>query len=308
MITTTTKPHLGFIGLGKMGGPIAERLIRHGSPVTVYDIDARALDAAVKAGGRPAGSPRAVASEAQIVFTCLPALEIVREVALGAQGVCHGNAVEILVECSTTGPEFATNLGVELAKHDITLLDSPVSGGVKRAREGMLSLIMSGNRAAYARVAPVVEPCGRTYYMGEKPGLAQMMKLVNNLLSQIGTAATYEAFVLGAKAGLDPDAMVEVINNSTGMNNCTLYKMPNSVLPRTFDYGSNMEITYKDITLCMKEADRLGVTMLMGNMARQLWGYGVNHGGAKRDSSTLITYLEDWAGVKVVGAAGRDRS
>ncbi|MBI2317817.1 MAG: NAD(P)-binding domain-containing protein, partial [Betaproteobacteria bacterium] len=126
-----TTPHLGFIGLGKMGGPIAERLIRHGSPITVYDIDARALDAAVKAGGRPAGSPRAVASEAQIVFTCLPALEIVREVALGAEGVCHGNAVEILVECSTTGPEFATNLGVELAKHDITLLDSPVSGGVK---------------------------------------------------------------------------------------------------------------------------------------------------------------------------------
>ena len=305
---STTKPHLGFIGLGKMGGPIAQCLIRHGGPVTVYDVDARALDAAVKTGGRAAGSPREVASAAQIVFTCLPALEIVREVALGADGICHGSAVEIMVDCSTTGPEFATNLGVELATHDITLLDSPVSGGIKRAREGKLALIMSGNRAAFDRVAPVIEPCGRPYYMGEKPGLAQMMKLVNNLLSQIGTAATYEAFVLGAKAGLDPDAMVEVINDGTGMNNCTLYKMPTSVLPRTFDYGSNMEITYKDITLCMKEADRLGVTMLLGNMARQLWSYGVNHGGAKRDSSTLITYLEEWAGDKVVGKAGRGRA
>jgi 3-hydroxyisobutyrate dehydrogenase-like beta-hydroxyacid dehydrogenase len=179
---------------------------------------------------------------------------------------------------------------------------------VQRAREGQLSLIMSGNRDVFARVAPVVEPCGRTYFMGEQPGLGQMMKLVNNLLSQVATAATYEAFVLGAKAGLDPDAMVEVINDSTGMNNCTLKKMPGSVLPRTFDYGGSMEITYKDITLCMKEADRLGVTMLMGNMARQLWGYGVNHGGAKRDASTLITYLEEWAGVKVVGAAGRGRA
>lgn len=154
MSTTTTKPHLGFIGLGKMGGPIAERLIRHGNPVTVYDVDARALDAAAKAGGRPVGSPRAVASEAQIVFTCLPALEIVREAALGTEGVCQGGTVEIMVDCSTTGPEFATQLGLELAKHDITLLDSPVSGGVKRAREGQLALIMSGNPEAYARVAP----------------------------------------------------------------------------------------------------------------------------------------------------------
>ena len=308
MSTTSMKPHLGFIGLGKMGGPIATRLIEHGNVVTVYDVDARALDAAVKAGGRRAASPKAVASEAQIVFTCLRALDIVREVALGADGVCHGDAVETLVDCSTTGPEFADNLAIDLAKYDIAMLDSPVSGGVQRAREGKLSLIMSGSREVFARVAPVVEPCGRTYYMGEKPGLGQMMKLINNLLSQIGSAATYEAFVLGAKAGLDPDAMLEVINNSTGMNNCTLKKMPGSVLPRTFDYGGAMEITYKDITLCMKEADRLGVTMLLGNTARQLWGYGVNHGGGKRDASTLITYLEEWAGVKVVGAAGKDRA
>ncbi len=308
MSATTVKPHLGFIGLGKMGGPIARQLIQHGHLVTVYDIDSRAMDIVVNAGGRFATSPKAVASEAQIVFTCLPSIEIVREVALGTEGVCWGNAVEILVDCSTTGPEFASNLCADLAKHDIAMLDSPVSGGVHRAREGRLSLIMSGNRAVFTRVAPVVEPCGRAYYMGEQPGLGQMMKLINNLLSQIGTAATYEAFVLGAKAGLDPDAMLEVINNSTGVNNCTLKKMPNSVLPRTFDYGGSMEITYKDITLCMKEADRLGVTMLMGNMARQLWGYGVNHGGAKRDSSTLITYLEEWAGVKVVGAAGRSRT
>jgi 3-hydroxyisobutyrate dehydrogenase-like beta-hydroxyacid dehydrogenase len=299
--------HIGFIGLGKMGGPIAARLIGGGNRVTVYDIDAGAIDAAVKLGAYPAASPKSVADEAAIVFLCLPALDAIRDVALGANGVGHGSAVEILVDCSTTGPEFATHLGIELAGHGITLLDSPVSGGVKRAREGKLALIMSGDRAAFDRVAPLVAPCGRPYYMGEKPGLAQMMKLVNNLLSQIGTAATYEAFVLGAKAGLDPDAMADVINNSTGMNNCTLHKIPRSVLPRTFDYGSSMEITYKDITLCMKEADRLGVTMLLGNTAKQMWGYGVNHGGAKRDSSTLITYLEEWAGVKVVGKAGQGR-
>lgn len=297
----------GFIGLGKIGGPMVARLLEHGKPVTVYDVDARAVEAAVRKGANAAPSPAAVASAAQVVCLCLPGLDIVREVALGATGACHGERMEVLIDFSTTGPQFAGELSAELQTHDVAMLDCPVSGGVKRAAEGKLTLVASGGRAAFDRVAPVLNLFGKTYFIGEQPGQAQMMKLVNNLLSQISTAATYEAFVLGAKAGLDPDVMVDVINDSTGVNNCTLYKMPQSVLPRTFDYGVNMEITYKDITLCMKEADRLGVTMLLGNMARQLWGYGVNHGGAKRDSSTLITYFEEWAGVKVVGKVGRER-
>jgi 3-hydroxyisobutyrate dehydrogenase-like beta-hydroxyacid dehydrogenase len=308
MSKNSKKQRLGFIGLGKMGGPIAAQLIKHGNPVTVFDINERAVERAVKLGARRAASAKAVGDEAEIVFLCLPEIEAVREVAIGANGVCQGRSVEILVDCSTTGPQFASELGAELAKRKITMLDSPVSGGIKRAAQGDLTLIMSGDLKAFKRVKPILQACGQPHYMGAKSGQAQMMKLVNNLLSQIATAATYEAFVLGAKAGLDPDAMVDVINNSTGMNNCTQFKMPRSVLPRTFDYGSNMEITYKDISLCMKEADRLGVTMLLGNTARQLWGYGVNHGGAKRDSSTLITHLEKWAGVKVIGKAGKGRS
>lgn len=299
---------LGFIGLGKMGGPIARRLVETGHEVIGYDLSTSAAQAFRSAGGRVAGSPREVAAEAAIVFTCLPSLEAVRDVVTGADGLIHGGKLEILVEQSTTGPEFAEELGAELQRLQVDMIDAPISGGVRRAAEGTLSVITSGKRTAFDRVSGALESLGKVFYMGERAGQAQMMKLVNNLLSQISTAATYEAFVLGAKAGLDADAMVDVINNSTGMNVCTMQKMPRSVLPRTFDYGSNMEITYKDISLCMQQAERLGVTMLIGNMAKQLWGYGVNHGGAKRDSSTLITYLEEWAGVKVVGAAGRERA
>ena len=307
MSAANSELKLGFIGLGKMGAPIARRLIERGYHVVLYDVIPAAMGPLVDAGGHPAASPREVASRAGVVFTCLPSLEIVQEVALGQDGLCHGTAMEILVDCSTTGPEFARILGAELAKHAIGMLDSPVTGGVRRAREGSLAIIVSGRRSLFERVAPLYESIGRAYFMGEDSGQAQMMKLVNNLLSQVATAATYEAFVLGVKAGLDPDAMLDVINDGTGRNNCTEYKMPRSVLPRSFDYGSNMEITYKDISLCMKEAEKLGVTMLLGNMAKQLWGYGVHRGGAKRDSSTLITYLEEWAGVKVVGATGRRR-
>ncbi len=308
MNKNSSTPLIGFIGLGKMGGPIAARLIQSSQSVTVFDIDKRAMKRALKLGAHSATSPKDVADKAQIVFFSLPYLDTVREVAVGADGVCHGKAVEIVVDCSTTGPQFASEIAATLAKHKITMLDAPVSGGVKRAADGDLTLILSGDRKAFERVKPVFNVCGAIHYMGEKSGQAQMMKLVNNLLSQISTAATYEAFVLGAKAGLDADAMAAVINSSTGMNNCTLHKIPRSVLPRTFDYGSSMETTYKDIQLCMQEADRLGVTMLLGNMARQMWAYGVNHGGGKNDSSSLITYLEAWAGVKVVGKAGKGRA
>ena len=215
----------------------------------------------------------------------------------GGNGLAGGKAMRILVDCSTTSPEFIRALADELARHHVQVLDSPISGGVKRAAEGELSIIASGSRATCDQVLSLLAPLGRSFYLGDKAGMAQMAKLINNLLSNVATAATYEAFVLGAKAGLDPDVLLEVVNASTGVNNCTLNKMPRSVLPRSFDCGSYMVITYKDVSQCMQEAERLELTMLLGNMARQLWSHGYHHGGAKRDSSTLTNLFEEWAGV-----------
>ena len=300
---TTEVIELGFIGLGKMGGAMALRLMDSGYKLVVYDVDPQALGRVVAAGGKAATSPEDVASQVAIVFTCLPSPQIVQDVLLGEQGLCRGSALELVVECSTTSPELAQTFSDGLIGRGITMLDSPISGGVKRAREGELAVIASGPRTAYARMTPIYLALGKPFHLGERPGMAQMAKLINNLLSNVATAATYEAFVLGAKAGLDVDALLEVVNAGTGVNNCTQNKMPRSVLPRTFDYGSNMEITYKDITQCMKEAEKLGVTMLLGNMASQLWSHGYHQGGAKKDSSTLITHFERWAGVEVVGRA-----
>lgn len=300
---TTAATELGFVGLGKMGGAMSLRLIDSGYKLTVYDVDSKALDRVVSAGGIAAASPEEVASKVPIVFTCLPSPGIVEEVLLGERGLCHGRKVELVAECSTSSPELAQKFATGLKDGGITMLDSPISGGVKRAREGELAVIASGPRAAFDRMVPVYRALGKPFHLGERPGMAQMAKLINNLLSNVATAATYEAFVLGAKAGLDVDALLEVVNAGTGVNNCTQNKMPRSVLPRTFDYGSNMEITYKDITQCMKEAEKLGVTMLLGNMACQLWSHGYHQGGAKKDSSTLIKHFEQWAGVEVVGRA-----
>ena len=301
------KLKLGFIGLGKMGAPMARRLVEAGHELVVYDVVAEAMSSLLDSGAHRAASAQDMASRAEVVFTCLPSLEIVRDIALGANGLCHGSAIKTLIDCSTTGPEFARTLAGDLANHGIQMLDAPVSGGVMRARSGELAVMVSGERSLFERLAVIFEPLGRPFYIGETSGQAQMMKLLNNHLSHVMMVGTYETFVLGAKAGLDPDVMVEVLNAGTARNHTTLYRMPRAILPRTFDFGANMEITYKDSCLVMEEADRLGVTMLVGNMANQLWRHGVYRGGAKRDSTTLITYLEEWAGVKVVGAAGRER-
>lgn len=297
---------LGFIGLGNMGRPMARRLVEKGYDLTVFDLDAKAMGFLTKLGARGGRSPRGVASRAELVFTCLPALAVIEDVVLGKNGICHGSKVRTVADLSTTGPEFAARLCRDLSTYGIKMLDSPVTGGVRRATDGTLGVMISGDKRHLDALRNIFETFGKVFYIGANPGQAQMMKLANSVLSAVGTAAAYETFVFGVKAGLDPDMMVEVINSGSGRNEATLNKLPRSVLPRTFDYGSKMEVTYKDISLAMAIAEKLGVPMLIGNSARQLWAYGAHHGGAKRDSSTLITYLEEWAGVQVIGKAAAD--
>ena len=289
-----------------MGKPMAMNLIKGGHHLFLHSRSGVPQELTV-AGGTACTSAKEVAQKSDVICTSLPSLEIIREVVLGERGVCRGTNARFFIDFSTTGSEFAAWLAKELSKFGIKMLDSPVTGAVRRAAEGSLALIVSGDKKTFERLRPVLQPLGKAYYVSNKPGAAQILKLINNLLSVVGTAAAYEAFVMGAKAGLDPDIMLEVINNGTGRNDATLNKIPRAVLPRTFDYGNNMDSTYKDINLCMAEAEKLGVTMLLGNMARQLWAYGYHHGGAKKDSSTLITHFEDWAGVKVIGKAARSR-
>ena len=307
MKKNSSQPQLGFIGLGNMGSPMAKRLIEHGYEVSVFDIRPSAMAALTKLGGKRARSPREVASRAEIVFSSLPSQEAIREAVLGEQGIRNGNRVKVYVDMSTTDSKFASDLAGELARHRIKMLDAPVTGAVRGAVAGTLAVIVSGNAAAFRQVQPVLKSFGKVFHVSPEPGRAQTMKLINNLLATAGMAIACEGFVMGVKAGLDPDAMVEVINAGTGRNNATLHKIPGPVLQRTFDYGSNLEIPYKDICACLKEADELGVSMWVGNAVRQLMAYGMHHGGAKQDGTRLITHLEKWAGVEVVSKTAKRR-
>jgi len=291
---------LGFIGLGNIGRPMALRLMDRGYLLTVFDISKDAMDPFVLRGGRAAKSPAEVASEAQTILVSLPTPDVVREVALGSNGLVKGTAIKIYVDLSTTGPRVAEEVSKGLKEKEIEAVDAPVSGGVAGAEKGTLTVMVSGPARVFEQVRSILEVIGKNVvYIGDKPGLGQMMKLVNNLLAGTALAASAEAFVLGVKGGLDPEVMLKVINSSSGRNSATEDKFPKAILPRTFNWGFKTDLIYKDIKLCLDQAEALGVPMWVGNAVRQLWGYAVSQGGGPQDYTTIIKYIEEWAGVEV---------
>src|SRR5262249_44748082 len=187
----------------------------------------------------------------------------------------------------------------ELASRRIVAMDAPVSGGVAGAKKGTLAVMVSGQRDRHDALRPALESIGKVFYLGDKPGLGQTMKLANNLLSATAMAISCEAMVMGVKAGLDARVMVEVINAGSGRNSATQEKFPRSILPRTFDYGFATGLMYKDVKLCLEEAEALGVPMWVASAVRQLWLLANTELGPDSDFTRIIECVERWANVQV---------
>jgi len=290
-----------FIGIGRMGANMAKRLLAADFSVTVYDTSAEALEALVAAGASAADSPRAAASASQVAFLSLPTPDIVYSVALGPDGVHEGDGLRHVVDVSTTGPQMARRLAAELGEKGITYMDAPVSGGIAGAVNGTLAVMVSGRRDVYEQIEPALRQFGRLFFVGEKPGQGQIMKLANNLLAAAAIVLSSEAIVMGVKAGLDPAQMLEVINAGSGRNSATQDKFPRSVLPRTFDFGFATGLSYKDVRLCVQEADQLGVPMLAGSVVLQMLGVTQARFGADSDFTSVARVIEEWAGVEIRG-------
>ena len=284
--------HIGFIGLGRMGSRMCVRLLDAGHTLTVFDIDDGAVEPLAARGARKASSPAAVADAAEWVFASLPSPAIVQDAALGASGVVHGRVIKTFVDLSTTGPRVATLVANALAAKNIAALDAPVSGGVTGAEKGTLSVMISGPRAAYDDAESILKNFGKTFFMGDKPGLGQTMKLVNNLLAACSMAITSEGVAMGLKAGLDPKPMIDVLNVSTGRSSATLDKWPRAVLPRTFDVGFATALSFKDVRLCLDEAEAMGVPMFVGSAVRQMLAMTINTFGPNSDVTDTARLLE----------------
>jgi 3-hydroxyisobutyrate dehydrogenase-like beta-hydroxyacid dehydrogenase len=292
---------LGFVGLGRMGGPMSSRLLDAGYRLCVCDTNAAAPRPLAARGARAAATPAAVASEAEIVLLSLPTSEVVKAVALGEHGIGHGSRVQTLIDLSTTGPGVANLVARGLESRKITLVDAPVSGGVAGAKAGTLAVMVSCPKALLLDVEPILNTFGRIFFTGEKPGLAQTAKLANNLLAATAMVATSEAMAMGVKAGLDAKVLIDIINASSGRNSATQDKFPRAILPRTFDFGFATGLSYKDVRLCVEEAEAMGVPMVVGGAVREMLAVTRARFGAGSDFTYIAKLLEEWAGVEIKG-------
>ena len=296
-----SKPELGFVGVGRMGGPMSERLLEAGYSLTIFDTDASSVEALLKKGAKKASSAAEVASASDIVLMSLPTPDIVRTVALGERGVASGNRVRTLIDLSTTGPGVSNIVAKELTQRNVAWVDSPVSGGVKGAIAGTLAVMVSCPKPVFEEIEPILKVFGKIFFTGEKPGLAQSAKLANNLMAAAALVITSEAVAMGVKAGLDAKVLIDIINASSGRNSATQDKFPRAVLPGTFDFGFTTGLSYKDVRLCVDEAEAMGVPMVCGAAVRQILAITNARFGADSDFTFIAKVLEEWAGVEMRG-------
>jgi len=289
---------LSFIGLGAMGGPMVNRLLEAGFEVTVSDVNPNAVAAAVARGAISAGNVEEASDANDIVLVSLPTPAIVEAVAIGAGGVSEGGA-KVFVDLSTTGPTVTRRIAASLSKRKIGYVDAPVSGGVAGAINGRLAIMCSGDPATVELVRPMLKSIGnRIFDVGREPGLGQVAKLANNLLSATLIAATSEALAFGVRSGLDPKQLIEIINASSGRSYASEVVIPAAVLTETFDIGFRMELMHKDVKLCLAEAENVNMPMWLGSATGQFYNYAMSQGYAKADVTAGAKIFAGWAGIQ----------
>ena len=291
----------GFIGVGNMGGPMASHLLKGGHELLVYDVNDTALANAQALGANRLSSVAQVADRAETVFLCLPTPEIVQQVAIYSGGLIDGGKVKTVIDLSTIGPRTAVVVAQALAQRGIVYVDSPVSGGIAGAVKATLAVMVSCSKDLFDVLQPVLATFGKVFYLGEKAGQAQTMKLANNIMSAAAVAITSEALVMGVKAGLDPRIMLDVINAGSGRNTASADKFPRCVLPRTFDVGFAAALAYKDVRLCVDEAEHIGAPMVVGSAVRDMLSITLAMFGKDADFTDVVRVCESWAGVEVRG-------
>ena len=292
---------VGFVGLGRLGAPIAGRLLAAGFPLAVYDTDAAAVEALRARGATACSSAREVGDAASIVFLCLPSVEV--SVAT-ARELAQGSACELLVETSTIGRPGIERIAAVLAGSRVSLVDCPVSGGQAGALEGRLAALVAAAPEHVERLRPLLASfASKVFVLGSQPGLAQVCKLVNNVLSLTGLVVACEAIVVGVKAGLDAATMIDVVNASTGRNSATMEKFPRAILPRNFDSGGAMAIGIKDLGLFLEEAQAQSASAVSVAGSADLVARAAQRFGTQADMTNLIRLVEELAGLDAQGRA-----
>ena len=280
---------------------MAGRLLDAGHSLVVFDTNPAVVKPLTDRGAASASSAEDVASQAEVVFISLPTPPIVQVVSLGDKGILNGSRVKTMIDLSTTGPSVAKVVAQAAGERGVAWADSPVSGGVTGAAKGTLAVMVSCHKPTFEEIDPLLKVFGKTFYVGDKPGLAQIAKLANNLLAAAALVVSSEAVAMGVKAGLDAKVLIDIINAGSGRNSATQDKFPRSILPRTFDFGFATGLSYKDVRLCVDESESLGVPMVAGAAVRQMLAITQAKYGADSDFTMIAKVVEEWAGVEIKG-------
>lgn len=298
MSNQTREATVGFVGLGMMGRPMAENIVKKGHPLVVFDIDPGKVAHLVSLGAQAAAGPAEVARRARTVISMVDTTAQAEEVIVGAGGfIDAAQAGDVVLSMGTIDPMMLRKMHRKLAEQGVDLLDAPVSGMEKGAIAGTLNAYVGGDAGALERARPVLEAMTATITHFGEIGNGTSMKLVNNMLFQVGRILIAEALALGAKAGLDPVQMVETIGKATGNSVAFQYSAP-KILGRQFE-GIRMDITYKDIELQTGLAKALGVPMFIAPAAQQVYQIGRASGLGSQDGTAIIKLYEQWTGVPV---------
>ena len=285
---------IGFIGLGVMGAPMAGHLARAGHSLTLLDANAdTARDLAATLGAKAAVTPAEVAARSDIVITMLPNGSVVQQVALGEQGLLQAlRPGALLLDTSSSEPWLTQATGAALAAVGVTMVDAPVSGAAWGAAEANLVFMVGGDAADLARVRPLLDLMGRAVFHLGGLGSGHAMKCLNNLITAMTFSATAEGLVIGKRYGLDPAAMVDVLNESTGMSWISQNHIAQRVLSRSFDDPFKLELMLKDVAIANTLARETGSSVPIAGLGQQLWQAAARAAGPGASVSELVRWVE----------------
>lgn len=294
------QPTIGFIGLGIMGRPMALNVLKAGFPLVVYDLLAQATQPLATAGAQVAESPRAVATQCDIVLLCLPDSPDVQAAMQGENGILAGTRPgQIIVDMSTISPVVARELAAAVASRGATLLDAPVSGGEAGARDGTLAIMVGGEPAALEQVMPVLQTMGkRILHMGAA-GAGQVTKACNQSIIAVTMLAVAEALVMAAKAGVDPAQVRQALLGGAAASR-VLELHGERYLSHNFTPGFRTRLHHKDLNIALEVGRAYGAPLPATALVQQFFTALLARDGANLDHTTLVTLLEEWAAISLV--------
>ncbi len=290
---------VGFVGLGRMGRPMVENLLKKGFEVTVHNRSRGVVDELATQGAKPAKSAREVAEGSDVVMTALPTPDMIEAVYFGEDGLIpNGRSGQIFIDNSTVGPELTRRCYEEAKAKGVGFLDGPMSGGPSGAMGGTLTYMIGGDAEVFERARPVLEVIGERLHHVGPTGAGTVIKLANQLLVGINMAGVAEAMVLGVKAGADPAKMLEVLSTSFGGSRMLDRGVP-LIIGRNFGGGTPVDLIRKDLGLIADLARDLGVSLAEGETARRVFDAASEADYGGNDMTAVILPMERIAGIEV---------